>query len=105
VKHPAGRHNRPRSRGIVTRLLIAGVLLYLACIVAVAVGPRVPGENGYYASPAWVRVCFWTGLGMMPLLFVLFAVRGFMWFFDSLSDARHRSAAARIAQDDGLPRA
>jgi hypothetical protein len=84
-------------------VLIAGILLYLACIAAVAVGPRIPGQSGYYASPSWVRGCFWTGLALIPVLFVLFVVRGFMWFFDSLADARRRSAAAGIGQDAGHP--
>jgi hypothetical protein len=72
------------------------VLLYLACIAAVALGPRLPGQTGYYASPAWVRACFWTGLGLIPVLFVLFVVRGLMWFSDSLAGARSRSVATEI---------
>jgi hypothetical protein len=95
--------SRPRSRRVFTRLLIAGVLLYLACIAAVALGPRLPGQTGYYASPAWVRACFWAGLGLIPVLFVLFTVRGFMWFIDSVASARSRSAGTSTEPDAARP--
>jgi hypothetical protein len=100
---PTAPASRPRSRRVFTRLLIAGVLLYLGCIAAVALGPRVPGQTGYSASPAWVRACFWAGLGLIPVLFVLFAVRGFMWFIDSVAGARRRSAGTSTEPDAGQP--